>query len=92
MSRSKNVLSGNTRENETPKSQFPKLLTFQNRWNHYREIATPKEHVYAICCRREVGGDGISGGNVRTTEGYVVLNFEVASISSFQENQYQPFA
>ena len=30
-----------------------------------------------------------SGGNVKTVDGYVVLNFEAASISSFRENQNQ---
>ena len=49
------------------------------------------EHVYAIFCRPEVAGDVISGGNVKTIEGYVVLNFEAASISSFRANQNQPF-
>ena len=34
------------------------------------------EHVYAICCR---AGYVISGENVKTIEGYGVLNFEVAS-------------
>ena len=41
------------------------------------------EHVYAICCRSEVAGDVISGETVKTTEGYAVLNFEVASFSNF---------
>ena len=45
---------------------------------------TQNEHVYEICCRPEVVGDGISGENVKTIEGYAVLNFEVASSSSFQ--------
>ena len=46
---------------------------------------TQNEDVYAICCRPEVAGDVISGENVRTIEGYAVLNFEVASFSSFME-------
>ena len=53
---------------------------------------TQNENVYAIYCWPEVAGDVISGGNVKTIEGYVVLNLEAASISSFQENQNQPFA
>ena len=53
---------------------------------------TLNEHVYAIFCQPEVAGDVISGGNVKTTEGYAVLNFEIASINSFRENQNQPFA
>ena len=44
------------------------------------------EHVYAIC-----DGDVICGGSVKTIEGYAVLHFETASISSFWENQNQPF-
>ena len=45
---------------------------------------TKNEHVYTNCCQTEVAGDVISGGNVTTTEGYALLNFEVASFSSFQ--------
>ena len=41
---------------------------------------TKKEHVYAICCRPEVAGAVISGENVKTIEGYAVLNFDVASL------------
>ena len=39
---------------------------------------TQNEHVYAICCQPEVAGDVISGQNVETTEGYVVLNLVVS--------------
>ena len=46
---------------------------------------TQNEHVYAICCRQEVAGDVISGENVKTIEGYAVVNFEVTSFSSFQD-------
>ena len=53
---------------------------------------TQNEHVYAIYCRSEVDGDVISGENVKTTEGYVLLKFEVASSNSFRENKNQPFA
>ena len=53
---------------------------------------TQNEHVYAICCRPEAAGDVISGGNVKTVEGYGVLNFEAVSFSSFRENRNQPFA
>jgi len=52
---------------------------------------TKNLHVCVICCRPEVAGDVISGGNVRTVEGYAVLNFEAASIIRFRENQNQPF-
>ena len=43
------------------------------------------EHVYAICFRLEVVGDVISGENVKTIEGYVLLNIEVASFSSIRD-------
>ena len=43
------------------------------------------EHIYVICCRLEVAGDVISGENEKTIEGYAVLNFEVASFSSFRD-------
>ena len=46
---------------------------------------TQIEHVYAICCRPEVDGDVISSYNVKTSEGYDVLNLEVTSFSSFRE-------
>ena len=39
----------------------------------------------------ELAGDVISGENVKIVEGYVVLNFEAASVSSFRANQNQPF-
>ena len=41
---------------------------------------TKNEHVYAICCQPEAAGDVISGDNVKTTEGYAVLNFAATSI------------
>ena len=52
---------------------------------------TQNEHVYAFCCRLEVAGDVISGENVRTNEGYAVLNFEVASFSSVRDIQKNHF-
>ena len=51
---------------------------------------TQKEHVYTICCRPEVAGDFISGENVKTVNGYALLNFKAASVSTW-ENQNQPF-
>ena len=60
-------------------------------WDHDPNM-TPNEHVYVICCRPEVAGDVISCENVKTIEVYAALNFEAASISSFWENQNQPFA
>ena len=52
---------------------------------------TQNEHVCAIFCRPDVAGDVISGENVKTIKGYVVLNFEAAGISRFRANQHQPF-
>ena len=52
---------------------------------------THNEHVYAVFCRPEVAGNIVSGGNVKTIEGYVMLNFEAACFSSFRANQNQPF-
>ena len=53
---------------------------------------TQNEYVYAIFCRLEEAGDVISSENVKTIEGYAVLNFEAVSFSSFPEIQIQPFA
>ena len=53
--------------------------------NRYLEIATKNEHVYAIFCQPEVAGDVISGGNVKTIEGKLAVNFEVASFNSFRD-------
>ena len=46
---------------------------------------TQSERVYAIYCRPEVDGDVITGENVKTIEGYDVLNFEVTSSNSFRD-------
>ena len=46
---------------------------------------TQNEHIYAIYCRPEVAGDFISGDNIKTLEGYAVLNVEVASFSGFRD-------
>ena len=43
------------------------------------------EDVYAISCRPEVADDVISGENVKTSDSYAVLNFEVDSLSSFRD-------
>ena len=44
---------------------------------------TKNEHVYVIFCRPEVAGVVVSGRNVKTIEGYVILPFKAAS---FWEN------
>ena len=53
---------------------------------------TQNEHVYAICFWPEVGDDVISGRNVKTIEGYLVVNFKVASASSFPDIKKNHFA
>ena len=45
---------------------------------------TQNKHIYAICCRTKVAGGVISDENVKTIESYAVLNFEVASFSSYR--------
>ena len=82
--------------NAALESPFPKL---QTRWESAEPLSrnrdtnlTQNEYVYAICCRPEVAGDVISGGNVKIIEGYAALNFETASFSSFRDNPIQPFA
>ena len=49
------------------------------------------EHPPVTWHRPEVAGDVISGENVKTIEGYGVLNFEVASFSSFRYIQKNHF-
>ena len=84
-----------TRGNEALESLFRKLWSFSESAEPSSRNRDPKktknEHVCAIFCLPEVGRDDISDGNVKTIKGYVVLNFEAASISSFIENQNQPF-
>ena len=46
---------------------------------------TKNENVYMLCCRPEVDGDVISCCNVKTIEGCVVVNFEVASSNTFPD-------
>ena len=38
---------------------------------------TQNEHIYAICCRPEVDDNVIFGRNVKTIEGYIVVNFKL---------------
>ena len=72
-----------------PLNQFPKLYTFlesvEPLSRNRDQNTSQNEHVYAICCRPQVGlaGDVISGENIKTIKSYAVLNFEVASFSSF---------
>ena len=79
-----------------PLNQFPKVETISESVEPLSRKCdsnfTQNEHVYTICCRSEVAGDVISGENIRTIKCYAVLNFEAASINSFQENQNRPFA
>ena len=93
---SKKCLIGYKRVNEALESQFPKLQTFSESVEplsiNRDPNKTQSEYVYVICCRPEVAGYVISGGNVKSIEGYAVLNCEAASFRSFWENQIQPFA
>ena len=44
----------------------------------------PNLHVYAIWCRTEIAGDGISRYYVKAVQGYVLANFEATISSGFQ--------
>ena len=46
---------------------------------------TQNEHVYAICYQPEEDADVISRRNIKTIQGYAVVNFEGASFSSFRD-------
>ena len=46
---------------------------------------TKNVHVCTIRLRPEVVYDVISGRNVKTIEGYIVVNFEVATANIFQD-------
>ena len=50
-----------------------------------RQNMTQNEHAYAICYQPEVDDDVIFSQNVKTIKGYNVVNFEVASSSSFRD-------
>ena len=43
-------------------------------------------HAYLICCRPEVAGGSILGCDVKAVEGYVMIHFDVAGCSIFQDN------
>ena len=64
---------------------FQTSKPFRNRLCDCREIATQNWHVYAICCRPEGECDVVSGQNEKTIDGYVAVDFEVASSSSFRD-------
>ena len=77
-----------TIRNEALEPQFRKLSTFSESVELLSRNRDPNmaqnEHVYATCCRPEISGDVISCENVKTIEGYVLLNFGTACISSFR--------
>ena len=66
-------------------SQFPKLSTSSESVESLSRNRDPNmtqnEHFHVICCRPEVAGDVISGRNVKTIEGYAVINFVVAGLA-----------
>ena len=82
-------------ENDTLESTFPKLQTFSNLveplLRNCDQNLAQIGHAYAIYCRPKVARDVISGRNVKTIEGYEVLNFENASSSSFKSFQKDHF-
>ena len=49
---------------------------------------TQNLHVCPICCRLEVAYDVISGRKVKTIEGYLVVNSEIAEIASSNSFRY----
>ena len=42
--------------------------------------------AYSICCRPKVAGGIVLSCDVKAVEGYVMVNFEVASSSIFRDN------
>ena len=42
--------------------------------------------IITICSPTKATGDVISGADMKTIQGYILVNFEVASLSSFREN------
>ena len=44
-------------------------------------------HICVVFGGPEVAGDVITSQNVNTIEGYIVVNFEIASSSSYWENK-----
>ena len=52
---------------------------------------TQNLHVCTICFRPEAVYDVISGQNVKTIEGYIVVNFAVASSNSFRDIKINHF-
>ena len=45
-------------------------------------------HIIAMCGQREVDIDVISAHNVKTSDTYHWIDFEIVSSSSFRENYY----
>ena len=44
-------------------------------------------HAYSICCQPEAAGVIVLGCDVKAVEGYVMVNFELATCSIFRDNQ-----
>ena len=76
-----------TIKDEALESLFPKMETFLTSiepLSRNRDLnMTQNWHVYASYCRPEVDCDVISGRNVKTIMGYIVVKFQVASSSGF---------
>ena len=65
---------------------FQNCKPLQNRLNHYREIVIrtwPKSYTFVRFASER--SSFMFGRNVKTIEGYLVVNFEVASSSSFRD-------
>ena len=82
------MIKGCTGEMMPLNHSFQNCKHFQNRLELLSRYCdanmTQNGHVYSICCRPEVAVEVICGGNVKTVEGYAVLNFAIASFSSFR--------
>ena len=77
------------RRNEALELQFGKLLTSSESVEplsrNRDQNMTQNLHVCTICNQPEVVYAVISGKNVKTIEGYLVVNVEVASYNSLRD-------
>ena len=82
-------LTGYKRTNKAPESQFPKLSTLSESVEPLSRNRDPQMttnlHVCTICLRPEVVYDVISGRNLKTLYGHLLVNLELASSNSFRD-------
>ena len=69
-------------QNCKPFSELVELLSRNRDPNMTKNL-----HRCTIFCRPEVAYDAISGRDVKTIEGYLLVNLEVASSNSFRDIQ-----